>query len=63
MVSGIKPEEDLVKIYNELKINRTLKCIILTINKDNNGLEVAFTGDNTFSYKDLFEHLPDNDAR
>ncbi len=61
--SGIKPNEDIVKAFNDLKLNRIHKCIILTLDKTNQHLELEFIGDKTFEYKDLVDKLPNNDPR
>ncbi len=64
MVSvGINPSEEQVKLYNQLKVDKTLRCIVLALNKDRNGLETIETHDRNFTLKDLHEKLPKNDCR
>jgi hypothetical protein len=65
MRSGITPGEALIKEYDLLKFNKGTKCMILDIVKkdDVDTLESVFTGDKTFSYKDIFEHLPEDAPR
>lgn len=64
MVSvGINPTEDQVKLYNQLKVDKSIRCLILALNKDRNGLETEFTGDRDFTLKDLHEKLPKDNCR
>ncbi len=61
MRTGIKPDEDLIAEYQNLKIHNTLRVMILDINKDK--LECVFKADSNFNYKDLFAQLPSNEPR
>ncbi len=64
MVSvGISPTEDQVKLYNELKVDKTHRFIILALNKDRNGLEVETIGERNLTIKDLHEKLPKDNCR
>ena len=65
MRSGIKPSEELIKEYELLKFNKGTKCMVLDIVKKDNvdTLECVFTGDKNFSYKDIFEQLPEDAPR
>jgi cofilin len=61
--SGIKCNSDITAAFNELKIERTLKCLVLKIDKANTGLEIDFKEDKTFNYSELAEKLPKDDPR
>jgi hypothetical protein len=62
--SGIKPNSDITTAYNELKIERTIKCLVLKIDKSNTGLEIDFQEDkSSFNYSELANKLPKDDPR
>ena len=61
MNNGIHPSEDLVSAWNDVK-SGSLKCWILQINSQDQ-LELVFKGDKDFTWKDLPDQLPKNDAR
>jgi cofilin len=63
METGIAPDEEILTLYKDFKINRAYKCIILALNKAIDGLEVVFKGDKDFQYKDLADQLPKDDSR
>jgi hypothetical protein len=60
--SGIKTDDIITSTFNDLKLNRTLKCIILNIDSSSQ-LSIEFKGDKTFQYKDLVDKLPKSDPR
>jgi cofilin len=61
--SGIKCNSEITAAFNELKIERTLKCLVLKIDKANTGLEIDFQEDKTFDYSQLVDKLPKDDPR
>ena len=62
--SGIKPNSDITTAFNELKIERSIRCLVLKIDKTNTGLEIDFKEDKTtFNYNELAEKLPKDDPR
>ena len=64
MVSvGITPTEEQVTLYNQLKVDKSIRGIILALNKDRNGLEIEHTFDRETTIKDLHSKLPNNNCR
>ena len=61
MNTGITPSQEIVDVYKQLKVGK-IKILILKIN-DKSELEIAFQGDKSFNYKDMFEHLPTTEPR
>lgn len=62
MRSGIKPDEELLAEFKELKMNQKFKTMIFEITDDGR-LQIVFKGDKNFSYKDLFDQLPSDQPR
>ena len=63
MVScGIMPSDEQIKIYKELKVDKTHRCYALKLNAKRDGLEDLFIGDRDFKLTDLCEKLPSNDC-
>jgi cofilin len=63
MVSGMKCSDEQVTLYNELKIDKKHRCIILKLNSTNDGLEVEHVGSRDFQIKELENQLPNDDCR
>ena len=62
--SGIKPTSEIMAAFNELKIERTIKCLVLKIDSSNKGLEIDFSVDKaSFNYNELADRLPKDDPR
>ena len=63
MVSvGINPSDEQIKIYKELKVDKTHRCYALKLNPTRDGLVDLFIGDRDFKLEDLKEKLPANDC-
>lgn len=64
MVSvGITPTDDQIKLFNELKIEKKHRALILGLNKERNALETIKVGDRNFTLKDLQSELPHDNCR
>lgn len=63
MVSGIKPEEDHISVYNNLKLDKKLKLVVFNLIDKNSKLEVEFSADRDFDHNDLGKYLPEDDCR
>lgn len=65
MISGIKPKEEQLKEYNELKINKTKKILIFAVNQSDNEnkFETVYSAGKDFDFKTLVEILPNEDPR
>mmetsp|Transcript_25389 Transcript_25389/g.26450 ORF Transcript_25389/g.26450 Transcript_25389/m.26450 type:complete len:139 (+) Transcript_25389:37-453(+) len=63
MVTGIHVSDELVKEYNELKINKKYRYIILGLNDQRNGVELLEKGDRDKTLKDLESSLPKDNCR
>jgi cofilin len=63
MRSGIKPDEEVLAEFNQLKKEFKLKTMIFEINAEDSKLQCVFKGDKNFSYKDLFDKLPADEPR
>jgi hypothetical protein len=61
--SGIKPNEEISKIFNEVKINRTLKGMVLAIESSNKDLIVEKEFSKEAEYKEIFDSLPKDEPR
>ena len=64
MESGIRPSNEIIDVFNTLKINPKIRCMILDINESSE-LVIKETFDRSFEYKNLLDskHLPANDSR
>lgn len=59
MVSvGIVPSEDQIKLFNELKVDKLHRYLVIRLNKDRNGLETGEVGARDSTIKDLESILP-----
>jgi hypothetical protein len=61
--SGIKPNEEISKAFGELKINRSIKGLVLTIDKTNKELQIEKQLEKGCDYKEIFDSLPNDDPR
>lgn len=64
MESGIRPSNEIIDVFNTLKINPKIRCMILDINSKEE-LVILEQFDRNFLYKDLLDtkYLPANDSR
>lgn len=63
MVSGITCSEEQIKLYNELKIEKKHRYIILGLNEKRDALEVLKLGKREETIKDVEESLPKDNCR
>jgi cofilin len=63
MVSGIECKDEHITLYNELKIEKKHRCIIIKLSSSNDNLEVEHVGGRDFQLKELDAYLPNNDCR
>ena len=63
MVTGITCSDEQIKLFNELKLEKSHRYIVLGLNKDRNGFETLHTGKREETLKDIQEHLPKDDCR
>jgi hypothetical protein len=61
--SGIKPAEEITKAFGELKINRAIKGIVLSIDDKNKELLIEKQFEKGSEFKDIYDSLPSNDPR
>jgi hypothetical protein len=61
--SGIKPGEEITKAFGEVKINRSIKGITLSIDDGNKVLLLQKEFEKGADYKEIFDTLPSNDPR
>jgi hypothetical protein len=61
--SGIKPNDEITKAFGEVKINRTLKGLVLNIDKSNKDLFIEKQFDKGSEYKEILDCLPNDDPR
>jgi cofilin len=61
--SGIRPSENDITEYNNLKKERIYKCLVYSINAEGNALTLEYKGDKNFVYDDLKAQLPKDDCR
>ena len=64
MVScGIHPNDDQIKLYNELKVEKVHRFLVFGLNKEVNSLETFGIGKKQEGLKDLISLLPNDDCR
>lgn len=63
MSCGIHPDEKQIELFNEVKISKKFRALVLALNKDRNGLDTIATLERENDFNDLKTHLPDNDCR
>jgi cofilin len=63
MRSGIKPDEQMIEEFKNVKIARTEKVWVLSINESQSRLEVLLKGGKDFEFKNLADQLPSNEPR
>jgi hypothetical protein len=61
--SGIKPNEEISKVFGEVKINRSIKGIVLNIDKPNKELLIEKQFEKGSEYKEILDCLPSDDPR
>ena len=61
--SGIKPSEQDVEEFNNLKMKGLYKVLVFSINAENTALKLELKGDKSFNYDDLKDSLPKDDCR
>ena len=63
MNSGIKPTDEQIEKYTNLKVNRTNTYMICSINENLDGLVIEKLGDKGASYQEMVDQLPKDDCR
>ncbi|NCP72622.1 hypothetical protein GW835_04530 [archaeon] len=63
MNSGIKPDEQAIEQFNDLKLNRKHAYMVCTLNDKVDGLVVEKMGDKGAPYQELVDLLPKDDCR
>jgi hypothetical protein len=63
MESLIKPNEEILKLYGELKINRSIKGFILSLDSSNKELLIEKQFEKGSEFKEILDYLPKDDPR
>ena len=63
MNSGLKMEEEQIKQFLELKVDRLHAWMICTVNENCDAFIVDKMGDKGATYSEMCEHLPKDDCR
>ena len=63
MVSGITCKEEHIILYNELKIEKKHRYVVLGLNDKRDELVLVHVGKREETLKDLEEHLPKDNCR
>jgi len=63
MNTGIKPTEEQVEQFNNLKINRAHRYMVVSLNETLDAFVVEKMGDKSASYSEMVDLLPKDDCR
>lgn len=63
MVTGIKVQDDCIKAFDDLKMNKKCRYVIFKINDTLTEVEVEKIGAKEETYQDFMKNLPQNDCR
>eukprot|EP01134_Creolimax_fragrantissima_P003337 CFRG3337T1 len=63
MASGVAVSDQVVQIYDSIKLGHKHKYFIMKISDDNSQIEVVKTAEPTATYDDFLEELPSDDCR
>ena len=63
VTSGINATDEITKAFGEVKINRSSKGLVLSIDSNNKELLLEKLLDKGCEYKEILEYLPKDDPR
>ncbi|KNC81177.1 cofilin [Sphaeroforma arctica JP610] len=63
MASGVAVSDQVVQIYDAIKLGHKHKYFIMKISDDNTEVEVVKTAETTATWDDFIGDLPENDCR